>query len=159
MLSKKFEDSSDFLLACKVLYPSAFVYPQPGFANDVDESASSGHAAKNDDASSINQDTLERLVEMAGVLPMKEADEDDLDATNTEKVFDQGVGMRNDALSICDNESMSFPIQKFKNVLEGLVKYSVDLRKGYKLASEGIDLLDLKKGTMGQHQVAGILIF
>ena len=41
---------------------------------------------------------------------------------------------------------MCFLMQKFKNVLEALGNCLFDLGKGWELASEGINSLNLKKG-------------
>ena len=94
---------------------------------------------------------------MVGALSMKNAEEDDLEAIINEQIFDEDAGMSDDALIIYDKEIMCFPMQKFKNVLESLGNYSIDLGKGCELTSEGINSLDLKKGTMDQHQVIGSL--
>ena len=91
LLSKKFEDPSDLLLFHKALCPSAFICPQPGSANNVDEPTSSGREAHNDDTEIRNQYVLERIVEMVGTPSMKGVDEDDLEATINENIFDQDV--------------------------------------------------------------------
>ena len=62
VFSKKFEDAYDFLLVYNAFYPHASACTQPGSANDVDDSTSSGNAAHDDDASRRNKDTPERLV-------------------------------------------------------------------------------------------------
>ena len=51
------------------------------------------------------------------------------------KIIDMDTGMSKDTLNIYDNENMCFPMQKFKNVLEDLGNYSVNLDKDCELAS------------------------
>ena len=58
VFSKKFEDPYDFLLVCNAFYSHASACTQPGSANDVDDSTSSGNAAQNYDAARRNQYTL-----------------------------------------------------------------------------------------------------
>ena len=65
----------------------AFIYSQVGSTNDVDNSATSDNAAQDNDTTSRNQDTLERLVEMVDALLMKEADEIDLEATGNDQII------------------------------------------------------------------------
>ena len=48
-------------------------------------------------------------------------------------------------------------MKTFKNVLNGLGNYAVDLGKVCVLALEGINSLELKKETLGQYQVIGSL--
>ena len=48
-------------------------------------------------------------------------------------------------------------MQKFKNVLDGLGDYLVNLGTNCELALEGIDSLELKKSKLYQHQVTGNL--
>ena len=123
------------LLVWKAFCPCHFICPQPGSVNDFDDSASSGNAAHNDDAANRNKDMLESIVEIVDVLWMKDSDEGDVESIINEQIFDQDEGMSDDSLIIYDNESMFFPMQKIKNVLEDLGNCSVDLGKGCELAS------------------------
>ena len=65
VFSKKFEDPYSLLIICKLFFPHAFTYPQPGSRNNIDDYASSGRAVQFNYTVNRNQDTLARLVEMA----------------------------------------------------------------------------------------------
>lgn len=76
---------------------------------------------------------------MVDTVSMKNTDNTDHEVANTE----ESVSM-DTAMSIYDNENMCLPMQAFKNILQGLGKFSFDLGKGCKLALEGISSLGLK---------------
>ena len=79
--SKKFADPPHLLLICKLFCLCSFACTQPKSANDVDDSTSSGNAVQNDEATSRNQGTLERLVEMINAVSMKSVDSNDHELT------------------------------------------------------------------------------
>ena len=149
VFAKKFEDPHDLLLSYKAFCPSTFIYPQPENENDIDDPTCSDNALHNNDSTSTNQDTLERLVEMVDAVSMKNTDNNDHEVVVNEESINMDTGMSNETINIYDNENMCLPMQTFKNVLEGLGNYSVDLGKGCELALEGITSLELKQRDIG----------
>ena len=92
-------------------------------------------------------------------MSMEEGSEIDLKATVYDQIIVQDGRASHDTASIYDNERTCFPMKNFKNVLEGLGNYSVNLGKGCDLALERIDSLKLKKKKrrLDQFQVTGSL--
>ena len=155
--AKKFKDPYDLLIAYKAFCPSTLMYPQPDNTNDIDDPTCSDNTVQNNDATSRNQDALERLVEMVDAVAMKNTYKNDHELTVNEQSLSMNTGMSKEIISIYDNENMCFPMQTFKNFLEVLGNYSVDLSKGYVLALKEIRSLELKKKILGQYQMIGSL--
>ena len=101
------------LIVYKELFPSIFVFPQPGSANDIYDSITLENTFQTNNTASMNEDIFKRLVEIVDALLIKDVDKDCLEATENGKIIDQDAGMSKDALRIYDNKNMYFPIQKF----------------------------------------------